>query len=76
MGKEYPLGYNYFRPRLHRAFAARAGERDEAEIRKGLERAEYIKKGELLDRANAPTRGAGKLSSSVLMSCLEEIEAL
>ena len=47
MGKEYPLGYSYFRPRLYRAFSARASERDENKIRKGLDRAEYIKKGQL-----------------------------
>ncbi|KAH8174418.1 hypothetical protein LIA77_05837 [Sarocladium implicatum] len=44
LGREYPLGYNYFRPRLHRAFLAKAGERDEDKIRKGIEQAEYVKK--------------------------------
>lgn len=45
MGREYPLGYDYFRPRLHKAFSAKAHLQDEAEIRKGLEQAEYVKKG-------------------------------
>ena len=45
MGREYPLGYDYFRPRLHKAFSAKAGLQDEAEIRKGIEQAEYVKKG-------------------------------
>lgn len=45
MGREYPLGYDYFRPRLHKAFSAKADLQDEAEIRKGLEQAEYVKKG-------------------------------
>lgn len=45
MGREYPLGYDYFRPRLHKAFSAKANIQDEAEIRKGLEQAEYVKKG-------------------------------
>ncbi|CRK31154.1 hypothetical protein BN1708_005345 [Verticillium longisporum] len=45
MGREYPLGFAYFRPRLHKAFAANAGLRDEAAIRKGIERAEFVKKG-------------------------------
>jgi len=45
MGKDYPLGYDYFRPRLHKAFMANAGLEDEDAIRKGLERAEYVKKG-------------------------------
>ncbi|RBQ90490.1 hypothetical protein VDGD_04697 [Verticillium dahliae] len=44
MGREYPLGFAYFRPRLHKAFAANAGLRDEAAIRRGLERAEFVKK--------------------------------
>jgi hypothetical protein len=45
MGREYPLGYDYFRPRLHKAFMANAGLTDEEAIKKGLEKAEYIKKG-------------------------------
>ena len=45
MGKDYPLGYDYFRPRLHKAFMAKAGIRDHDEIRKALRQAEYVKKG-------------------------------
>lgn len=45
LGKSYPLGYEYFRPRLHRAFAANAGLTDQEEIRKGIERAQFVKKG-------------------------------
>jgi hypothetical protein len=44
LGREYPLGYAYFRPRLHQAFMAKSGLRSEAEIRQGIERAEYVKK--------------------------------
>jgi len=44
MGREYPLGYDFFRPRLHKAFSAKSGLTDEAEIRKGIEQAEYVKK--------------------------------
>lgn len=44
MGREYPLGYAYFRPRLHKAFAAKADLRDEGEIRRGIEQAEYVRK--------------------------------
>ncbi|KAI0552577.1 complex 1 protein [Xylaria curta] len=44
MGKEYPLGFSYFRPRLHRAFMANAQIRSEEDIRKGIERAEFVKK--------------------------------
>jgi hypothetical protein len=47
MGREYPLGYEYFRPRLHKAFSAKAHIEDEAEIRKGIEQAEYVRKGTL-----------------------------
>ena len=45
LGREYPLGYDYFRPRLHKAFASQASLTDEAEIRKGIERAQFVKKG-------------------------------
>jgi hypothetical protein len=44
MGKSYPLGYEYFRPRLHKAFASQAHITDEEEIRKGIERAQWVKK--------------------------------
>lgn len=44
LGKGYPLGYDYFRVRLHKAFKSQAGLRDEGEIRKGVERAEFVKK--------------------------------
>ena len=44
MGREYPLGYDYFRPRLHKAFSAKAHIQDEGEIRKGIEQAEYVTK--------------------------------
>jgi hypothetical protein len=44
MGREYPLGYQYFRDRLHRAFASQAHLRDEEQIRKGIARAEFVKK--------------------------------
>ncbi|KAK6218407.1 complex 1 protein [Colletotrichum tabaci] len=44
LGREYPLGYDYFRPRLHGAFRANAALRDEDAIRRGIERAEYVKK--------------------------------
>lgn len=46
LGKGYPLGYDYFRERLHKAFKSQAGLRDEGEIRKGVQRAEFVKKGE------------------------------
>lgn len=47
LGREYPLGFDYFRPRLHKAFSAKAGMKDEEQIRKGIEQAEYVKKGSL-----------------------------
>lgn len=50
LGREYPLGYGYFRPRLHGAFMAKAGERDEDEIKNGIERAEFVKKGKFMVR--------------------------
>ena len=48
MGREYPLGFDYFRPRLHKAFISKAGERDENKIRQGIAQAEYVKKGMFL----------------------------
>ncbi|KIX02709.1 uncharacterized protein Z518_08651 [Rhinocladiella mackenziei CBS 650.93] len=44
MGKHYPLGYEYFRPRLHKAFMSQAHLRDEEQIRQGIKRAEFVKK--------------------------------
>jgi hypothetical protein len=47
IGREYPLGYEYFRNRLHRAFSGQAHLQDEEQIRKGIARAEFVKKGSL-----------------------------
>ncbi|GAB1314817.1 Electron transfer flavoprotein regulatory factor 1 [Madurella fahalii] len=44
LGRDYPLGYDYFRPRLHRAFMANAHVTDEEQIRKGIARAEFVRK--------------------------------
>lgn len=44
MGKHYPLGYNYFRTRLHKAFISQAHLSDENKIREGIKRAEFVKK--------------------------------
>jgi len=46
MGHEYPLGYDYFRTRLHKAFASQIDVRDEDAIRSGIARAEFVRKGE------------------------------
>lgn len=54
LGREYPLGYDYFRPRLHGAFKANAGLRDEEAIRRGIEHAKFIKRGELSLRLILP----------------------
>ncbi|KAF7879202.1 hypothetical protein EAF04_000400 [Stromatinia cepivora] len=44
LGRAYPLGYTYFRTRLHKAFMANASMDSEVEIRKGIERAEFVRK--------------------------------
>ncbi|KAF1982056.1 hypothetical protein K402DRAFT_214130 [Aulographum hederae CBS 113979] len=44
LGREYPLGYEYYRPRLHKAFASQASLRDEEKIKQGIKRAEFVKK--------------------------------
>jgi len=45
LGKDYPQGFDYFRPRLHRAFMANAHLTDEDAIRKGIARADFVRKG-------------------------------
>ncbi|EEH20817.2 hypothetical protein PABG_03048 [Paracoccidioides brasiliensis Pb03] len=45
LGREYPLGYQFFRERLHRAFASQSHITDEEKIIDGIQRAEYVKKG-------------------------------
>ncbi|KAK3370076.1 hypothetical protein B0H63DRAFT_486085 [Podospora didyma] len=45
LGRNYPQGFDFFRPRLHRAFMANANLSDEEEIRQGIARAEYVRKG-------------------------------
>jgi len=50
MGKEYPLGYEFFRPRLYKAFASKADLKDEVQIKKGIEQAEHVKKGTTISR--------------------------
>jgi hypothetical protein len=47
MGREYPLGYEYYRTRLHKAFASQRHLEDEEQIKKGIVRAEFVKKGKL-----------------------------
>jgi len=42
--RDYPLGYGYARPRLHKAFMSQANVSDEEQIKKGIERAEFVKK--------------------------------
>lgn len=44
LGREYPLGYEYFRPRLYKAFSSQAKLKDEEQIKKGIKRAEFVKK--------------------------------
>ena len=47
LGRAYPLGYDYFRNRLHKAFSSQAHLNDEEQIKKGIARAEFVKKGAL-----------------------------
>jgi len=45
LGREYPQGgLAYVRPRLHRAFMANAHLRDDEAIRKGIERADFVRR--------------------------------
>lgn len=42
MGREYPLGYDYFRVRCHRAFMKNSKETDPEKIEKMIQHGEYI----------------------------------
>ncbi|KAH6850415.1 hypothetical protein B0I37DRAFT_371584 [Chaetomium sp. MPI-CAGE-AT-0009] len=44
LGRDYPQGYAFFRPRLHRAFMAKANLTDERAIREGIARADFVRK--------------------------------
>lgn len=44
LGREYPLGYVFFRDSAHRAFAQKADLQSEAEIQNAIDRAKYVKK--------------------------------
>lgn len=48
MGRHYPLGYLYFRDRVHNAFASQAHLKENEKIQEGIKRAEFVKKGSLL----------------------------
>ena len=50
------MGYDYFRPRLHKAFASQADLKNEKQIKKGIERAEFVKKGKRLSGVAAILR--------------------
>ncbi|KAH6667860.1 LYR motif-containing protein 5A [Halenospora varia] len=45
LGKNYPLGFDYFRPRLHKAFMSNASMTDEEKIKEGIKRGEFVVKG-------------------------------
>ncbi|ROV93130.1 hypothetical protein VSDG_07362 [Cytospora chrysosperma] len=45
LGRDYPQGYDFFRPRLHKAFMSNAGLRDEQKIKEGIARADFVRKG-------------------------------
>ncbi|PYI18378.1 LYR motif-containing protein 5A [Aspergillus violaceofuscus CBS 115571] len=49
LGRNYPLGYDYFRNRLHKAFSSQAHLDNEEQIRKGIARAEFVKKAILME---------------------------
>jgi len=44
LGQNYPLGYSYFRTRLHAAFWKNRNLEDGEEVEKGIRRAEFVKK--------------------------------
>lgn len=44
LGRDYPLGYIYYRDRLHRAFWSNRELANDEDIRQGVKRAEFVKK--------------------------------
>jgi hypothetical protein len=44
LGRDYPLGYDYFRKRLKKAFSSNINLKDENEISKAVQRGEYVLK--------------------------------
>ena len=48
LGRNYPRGYAYFRPRLHKAFSGHAELEGEEPIKAGIARGEFVKKGEYM----------------------------
>ncbi|KAK3899681.1 hypothetical protein C8A05DRAFT_36691 [Staphylotrichum tortipilum] len=44
LGREYPQGYDFFRPRLHKAFMAKAGLTDKEEIKRGIAHADFVRR--------------------------------
>ncbi|KAF2025040.1 hypothetical protein EK21DRAFT_117175 [Setomelanomma holmii] len=44
LGRDYPQGYDYYRTRLHKAFANQRSLTDEEQIKQGIKRAEFVKK--------------------------------
>ncbi|RIB17658.1 hypothetical protein C2G38_2087727 [Gigaspora rosea] len=44
IGREYPLGYSYFRPRLKKAFLKNRDLKNEDDIKKAIETGEYVYK--------------------------------
>ena len=72
LGKDYPKGVEWFRPRLHRAFMANAHLKSEDDIRKGIARADFVRKG--ADICLATEQVTRKANTDVILST--EIEAL
>ena len=42
LGREYPLGYDYFQPKCKRAFMGKRALTEEADVKKAVEFGEYI----------------------------------
>ncbi|KAJ4332469.1 hypothetical protein N0V95_009653 [Ascochyta clinopodiicola] len=44
LARDYPQGYDWARSRLHKAFSSQRHLTDEAAIKNGIKRAEFVKK--------------------------------
>ncbi len=74
LGRDYPQGYDWFRPRLHKAFMAKANLTDEEEIKRGIASAEFVRKGTVWCRRDESSQDSTAWLTWV--ECTTEIEAL
>jgi hypothetical protein len=73
MGRDYPQGYDYYRTRLHKAFWSQRQLEDEEAITKGIQRAEFVKKGKLVEDHSIRRQLTIKTEIEALYELAEEV---